>query len=126
MTTLTPPARINPMLSLYSEMVEMLGQDDARAVVHRLGGKRIYVPASKNMTRNHKLAKALGYHRACRFADAFEGDKLDIPLLATIRRAELIAFLDRDGNISVDEMAWLTGTSSRHVRRILSHPLPKV
>ncbi len=113
------------MHCFYMEMVEMLGQDDARAVVHRLSGKRIYVPYPRTLTRNHKLAKALGFNRATRFCVAFAGNTICIPILAAIRRAELIAFLD-EGGIPADEMAWLSGVTPRRVRQILSRPLPKI
>ncbi len=113
------------MLTLYSEMVDMLGVDDARAVIHRLGGKRIYVPYPRTLNRNHKLVKELGLVRANRFCILYAGETLSIPVLAKIRRAELIAFLDR-GGIPIDEIAWLVGITPRHVRRILSHPLPKI
>ena len=113
------------MHCFYTEMVEMLGQDDARAVVHRLSGKRIYVPYPRTLTRNHKLAKALGFNRATRFCVAFAGDTICIPSLATIRRAELVACLNRLG-MATDEIAWFADASQRHVQRILAKPLPKV
>ncbi len=113
------------MLTLYSEMVEMLGAEDARAVIHRLGGKRVYVPYSRTLNRNHKLVKELGLHRAKRFCDAYAGETLSIPVLAKIRRAELIAFLDCGGK-TVDEIAWLAGVTKRHVRQVLGMPLPKI
>ncbi len=106
-------------------MVEMLGKKDARQIIQRLGGKRIYVPFSDYLTSHHKLSKALGYRLAKRFCQCYAGDKIIIPTGAKIRRAEVISVLHQAG-LASHEISWYTGCTSRRVQQILSKPLPKL
>ncbi len=112
------------MIPLYTEMANLLGENDARQIIQRLGGNRFYVPFPKNLTRNHKLSQKLGFHRAKRFCKAFAGDILDIPKAPGIRASQLVAVLDRAGYDSA-EIAWLAGMDRKHICQILAMPQRK-
>ena len=102
----------------YRAIVELIGEPLAVALVERIGGSRVYVPAHPGASS--PLVLAIGHSAAARICDVYAGSDLHIPsrtALAVHRRRDDIHYDLRRG-LSAAEVARRHGITVQHVRRI--------
>jgi hypothetical protein len=99
------------------EIAMVIGRERALQLVEKFGGKRLYIP--RTMTSEHKIALAIGLEGARLLAAAshLHGVR-DLPECASIRKAEEVRLLRRQGK-SYPEIAVLTKLTVAGVRKIL-------
>ena len=103
----------------FSELCETLGEENAKQLVYKIGGAKLYVP--RVIDKHHRLSKLLGNNLARLLCANFHSQELRVPKMTEIRTPRLVTLLYQMG-IPIDEISWLANIKKRHVLRILDKP----
>jgi len=101
--------------AMLEELVELVGDDGAAALIEQFGGTRLYVPYTPK--KKDTLTMSIGMAAAVKLARIFGGDRVDIPN-PTARRL-LIRQLHASGQ-SVDAIARQLRCTRRRVFQVLA------
>ena len=83
------------MVSLFGDLIEMLGINTAARIIRHFGGERIYIP-KYGVCPQHRLL-VLGKERVARLVAAFGAETLEVPNLSVCRRRRKILRAMRSG-----------------------------
>ncbi|SMF86528.1 hypothetical protein [Tistlia consotensis] len=95
------------------EIAEMTSVAAALRLVDAFGGTKCYVP--KTLTPDHPLVQAVGASAAEALRQHFEGDYIEVPVLASARHRKRL-ILEASG--STNDVAQQVGVTARYVRMV--------
>lgn len=104
---------------VLAEIAEIAGEAAALAVAGAKGGRRAYIPAAGNLTRDHWLVEAVGLDAARKIAMRLGGGEVPIPLGPAGSRARIWHII-REGieaGLTAPEIAARVGVDEKTVRR---------
>lgn len=106
------------------EIIEIIGESAALAMVKRYGGQRIRIPALSNATDDHPLAECIGLDTLRKLVGLDGGRWMYVPKcqrsLLDARDREIVTLYGPPHNISVNELAERYNLSYRRIEQILA------
>ncbi len=102
--------------SIFREIVEVIGDADARLLCDRLGGTTLYVPA--HIAASHPICQVIGARAAKQLSEHFRGSHLQLP--KAYHRRQKVLELRATTDMTVKEIALATDYTERHVYDILA------
>ncbi len=111
-----------PYSPVIQELVDLLGEDDARRIFAELKGQSVCVPAK--IADGHPLAEILGMDLATRLVKAVPGCRLEIPVSMIDRKKAMearnrIICRQYENGTPVNDIAFLHEMTARNVRLIV-------
>ena len=112
--------------SVFAQIRETLGDEDAEELAMYVGGQRIALPRPSKLCPEHLLCQRIGYELACRIVEAVSPEEggvsaFYVPSLIELR---VIRLLEEDG-LTAREIAQRAGVCMRTVHRYRARMLKK-
>ncbi len=107
---------------VIQELVDLLGEDDAKRIFAELKGQSVFVPAE--IAGGHPLAETLGLDLATRLAKAVPGCRLEFPVSMIDRKKAMearnrVICRQYENGTPVNDIAFLHEMTARNVRLIV-------
>lgn len=106
------------------EIIEIIGEAAALKLVESFGGQRVRIPAHRNVSEDHPLAKCLGVEILHKLIGLDSGRLMYIPRCAKGLRAQrdrdIVTQYSPPYNVSVNALAERYNLSYRRVEQILA------
>ena len=123
MTQIAPSTPTVTPVSLL-EIVEIIGEAAALALVKQYGGQRIRIPALVNATEDHPLAACIGLDTLRQLVGLDGGRWMYVPKcqrsLLEARDREIVTLYSPPSNVSVNALAARYNLSYRRIEQILA------
>lgn len=123
---MTEPLALDTLPPLARQLVDLIGERNTFALVHRWGGVKLYVPTAAMVMDAergpHPIVAAIGLDAALKLASVYAQDVLSVPLCRDALRARRNAsWVQRFyAGESPRDIALSEGVTQRRVEQVLS------
>jgi len=112
--------------SVFTQIRETLGDEDAEELAMYVGGQRIALPRPSKLSPEHPLCQRIGYPLACRIVEAVSPEDGGVPAfyVPSLIDLRITRLLEEDG-LTAREIAQRAGVCMRTVHRYRARMLRK-